>query len=60
MQRWAYMAIAINQNGMVEQGPRVGASLEDAASDLGNQGWELILCFPLPNARFKILFKRPI
>jgi hypothetical protein len=54
------MDIAINQNGMVEQGPRVGASLEDAASDLGNQGWELILCFPLPNARFKILFKRPI
>jgi hypothetical protein len=60
MQKWAYMSITINQSGMVEQGPRVGASLEDAASDLGNQGWELILCFPLPNSRFKILFKRPI
>jgi hypothetical protein len=44
----------------VEQGPRPGAHLEDAASDLGAQGWELVLCFPLPNALFKILFKRPI
>jgi hypothetical protein len=60
MQKWAYLAITINQNEMVIVGPMAGAHLEQAASDLGNQGWELILCFPLPNALFKILFKRPI
>jgi ABC-type sulfate transport system permease subunit len=60
VQKWAYLSITLNQNGLVEQGPRLGARLEDAASDLGAQGWELVLCFPLPNARFQILFKRPI
>jgi len=59
MQKWAYSFLTINQNGMVESGPMGGAYLEQAASSLGNEGWELILCFPLPNALFKVLFKRP-
>jgi hypothetical protein len=60
VQKWAYLSITLNQNDLVEQGPRPGAHLEDAASDLGAQGWELVLCFPVPNPRFQILFKRPI
>jgi hypothetical protein len=49
----------MNSAGQVALGPMSGRYLEQAASDLGNEGWELVLCYPLPNGIFKFLFKRP-
>jgi hypothetical protein len=59
MQKWAYMGITINQDGQVANGQLAGAPFGQAASNLGNDGWELVLCFPLPNGFFEFVFKRP-
>jgi hypothetical protein len=60
MQKWAYAGLTMNQEGQVVSGQFGGATFAQAASTLGQQGWELVLSFPVPNGNIEFIFKRPI
>jgi hypothetical protein len=60
MQKWAYAGLTLNPAGVVVGGQFAGATFGQAASNLGNEGWELVLNFTLPNGAIEFIFKRPI
>jgi len=59
MHRWTYTCLEINSFGMVASGPMSGRYLEQAAVDLGNDCWELVLSFAVSSGNVKVFFKRP-
>jgi hypothetical protein len=54
------MGLTITPAGVVTGGQFNGASFGQAATSLGQEGWELVLSFPVADNKIEMIFKRPI